>query len=224
MAEMILTQTEEDYLKAIFKINEHTPEQVSTNAIANLVETSAASVTDMIKKLAAKGLLLYEPYKGVRLSSQGAKIATELVRKHRLWETFLVTKLGFSWEDVHDIAEQLEHVQSDLLVDKLNKYLGFPKYDPHGDPIPNAEGRFTLREQSLLSRAKVGSKVILVGVKKHHRDFLRHLNKLKISLGCEISILSKEEYDSLLTVSVDQNDGITLSNKIASNLFVRNSQ
>ena len=224
MAEMVLTQTEEDYLKAVFKINEHTPEQVSTNAIANIVETSAASVTDMIKKLAVKGLLHYEPYKGVRLSSQGAKIATELVRKHRLWETFLVTKLGFSWEDVHDIAEQLEHVQSDMLVDKLNAYLGFPKYDPHGDPIPNAEGRFTLREQSLLSRSEVGSKVILVGVKKHQKDFLKHLNKLKISLGCEIHIQSKEEYDSLLSVSIDKNYPITLSNQITSNLFVRNSQ
>lgn len=221
MAGAALSQTEEDYLKAIFKINEHTPEQVSTNAIANAVETSAASVTDMIKKLAAKGLLHYEPYRGVRLSSEGAKIATELVRKHRLWETFLVTKLGFSWEDVHDIAEQLEHVQSDILVEKLNSFLGFPKYDPHGDPIPNAEGRFTLREQSLLNRAKIGSRVMLVGVKKHQKEFLRHLNKLEISLGCEIDILSKEEYDSLLTVSIDQKDGITISNQIASNLFVR---
>jgi len=220
----MLTQTEENYLKAIFKINEHTPEQVSTNAIAQIVETSPASVTDMIKKLSAKGLLLYEPYKGVRLSSQGAKIATELVRKHRLWETFLVTKLGFSWEDVHDIAEQLEHVQSDLLVDKLNSYLGFPKYDPHGDPIPNAEGRFTLREQSLLSKSSVGSKVILVGVKNHQKDFLKHLNKLNISLGCEINILAKEEYDASLSVSIDKGESITLSNQIASSLLIRNSQ
>ena len=219
----MLTQTEENYLKAIFKINEHSPEQVSTNAIANIVQTSAASVTDMIKKLSAKDLLHYEPYKGVRLSSQGAKIATELVRKHRLWETFLVSKLGFSWEDVHDIAEQLEHVQSDMLVDKLDKYLRFPKYDPHGDPIPNAEGRFTLREQSLLSRATVGASVILVGVKNHKKEFLKHLNKLNISLGCEIHILSKEEYDASLIVAIDQNDPITLSNQIASSLFIRTS-
>jgi DtxR family Mn-dependent transcriptional regulator len=124
---------------------------------------------------------------------------------------------------VHDIAEQLEHVQSDMLVDKLNKYLRFPKYDPHGDPIPNAEGRFTLREQLLLSRATVETKVILVGVKNNQKDFLKHLNKLNIYLGCEIHILSKEEYDASLSVSIDQSGPITLSNQIASNLFIKNS-
>lgn len=219
----MLTQTEENYLKAIYKINEQSPDQVSTNAIAQLVSTSAASVTDMIKKLAGKSLLHYEPYKGVRLSSEGTQIATSLVRKHRLWETFLVNELGFLWDEVHDIAEQLEHIQSDDLIERLNNYLGHPKYDPHGDPIPNAEGRFTLREQSLLSRAAIGATVILVGVKKHQKEFLQHLTKLKISLGCHINILAREEYDGSLLVAIDEAPSITLSHPIASNLFVRNS-
>lgn len=220
----MLTQTEENYLRAIYKINEHTPNQVSTNSIAHSLSTSAASVTDMIKKLAAKELLHYEPYKGVRLSPEGSKIATNLVRKHRLWETFLVMKLGFSWEEVHDIAEQLEHVQSEQLVNKLNAYLDFPKYDPHGDPIPNAEGRFTLREQSLLSRSEIGTSAVLVGVKNHEKEFLNRLNKLKISLGSRFDLIEREAYDESLVVVIDGSNPVSLSKEIASNLLVKNAQ
>ncbi|HIE45471.1 MAG TPA: metal-dependent transcriptional regulator, partial [Flavobacteriaceae bacterium] len=129
--------TEENYLKAIFSLESNSGTVISTNHIAKKLETKASSVTDMIKKLALKNLLVYTKYKGVSLSSQGRKIATSIVRKHRLWETFLVDKLGFNWDEVHDIAEQLEHIKSDKLILKLDSYLEYPQSDPHGDPIPD---------------------------------------------------------------------------------------
>jgi len=150
-----LTHTEENYLKAIYKANQSSKEAVSTNSIAQEMKTSPASVTDMMKKLANKELIIYEKYRGAKLSASGSKTATSLIRKHRLWETFLVQKLGFSWEEVHEIAEELEHINSDKLINRMDEYLGYPKYDPHGDPIPNAEGKFTLREQIGISSRQI---------------------------------------------------------------------
>ncbi|MEL6389549.1 MAG: metal-dependent transcriptional regulator, partial [Bacteroidota bacterium] len=151
------TSTEEDYLKVIYQLSEHARSQVSTSSVAQHIKTSAASVTDMLKKLSVKGFIHYEPYKGARLSPAGQRLATILVRKHRLWETFLVQKLDFTWDEVHEVAEQLEHIDSDKLVDRLDHFLGYPKYDPHGDPIPNAEGKFTLRDQTILSKVPTGA-------------------------------------------------------------------
>ena len=216
-----LTHTEENYLKAIYKVNEHSPDQISTNAIAVKINTSAASVTDMIKKLSAKDLLIYEPYKGVRLSPSGMKIATNLVRKHRLWETFLHQKLNFDWHEVHDIAEQLEHIQSDELVDRLDNFLSNPKFDPHGDPIPNAEGRYTIREQTALNRTQAGMKGVIVGVKNHETSFLNHLNKLQIGIGSKIEIEEISDFDKSIEIKIDDGDPLTISNQIASNLFMR---
>ena len=134
---------EENYLKAIFKITEKEGKTATTNAIAAALNTTAASVTDMLKRLAEKDLINYEKYRGVQLSSGGEQIATILIRKHRLWEVFLVNKLGFAWDEVHELAEQLEHIQGEALVERLDEYLGRPQFDPHGDPIPDAEGRWT---------------------------------------------------------------------------------
>ncbi|MCI5083695.1 MAG: metal-dependent transcriptional regulator, partial [Saprospiraceae bacterium] len=145
------SHTEENYLKAIYKICERKGKAASTNAISNAMQTSAASVTDMLKRLSEKELIHYERYKGVTLAEAGNKIATTLIRKHRLWEVFLVEKLEFSWDEVHEVAEQLEHIRSPKLVEELERYLGYPKFDPHGDPIPDAEGRFTYRKQTLLA-------------------------------------------------------------------------
>ncbi len=217
----MLTKTEERYLKAIYKINELWPSLVSTNALAHKVRTSAASVTDMIKKLAAKELVFYEPYKGVRLSAQGVAIATQLVRKHRLWETFLVQKLDFEWSEVHEIAQHLEHIPSEKLVQQLDRFLDYPKFDPHGDPIPNAEGKFTLREQLLLSRLEVGQSGTLVRVKSQQNDFLRHLDKLQISMGCTIHILERENYDQSMLIQIDNHHTVMLSKQISIMLFVR---
>ena len=147
----MISHTEENYLKAIFKIAERENKTASTNSIAAILNTSAASVSDMLKRLSDKKLINYKKYKGVTLTTEGNIVATHLVRKHRLWEVFLVNKLKFSWEQVHDIAEQLEHIQSLELINRLDNFLNNPKFDPHGDPIPNAEGKFTLRNQHPLN-------------------------------------------------------------------------
>lgn len=220
----MISQTEENYLKAIYKISEKDKKAVSTNAISEKMKTSAASVTDMIKRLATKSLVNYEKYKGVTLSESGNKHATNLIRKHRLWEVFLVEQLNFNWEEVHDIAEQMEHINSEDLVDRLDNYLGNPKFDPHGDPIPNAEGRYTLRSQIALSELSVGESGTLIGVKIHDRPFLEHLNSLKIKLGTQLSLKDRNSYDGAVTVLLDNNDEKMLSNKVSVNLLLRKNQ
>lgn len=220
----LLTQTEENYLKAIYKANERSTQSVNTNTIASMMNTSAASVTDMLKKLSAKELIIYEKYKGARLSLSGSKTATSVIRKHRLWETFLVQKLGFSWEEVHEIAEELEHIKSDKLIAKLDEFLGHPKYDPHGDPIPSADGKFTLREQKILSQLDENQTGILVGVKNHDNDFLGHLNENMISLGSNLKVLKKSKFDNSLKVLLDDKTEILLSEKVSNKLLVKQSQ
>ena len=217
----MLTRTEENYLKAIYKVSERENGKVNTNAIASITLTSAASVTDMLKRLAEKELILYQKYKGVTLTKSGGKIATDLIRRHRLWEYFLVEKLDFSWADVHDIAEELEHVPSDILIEKLDSFLGHPKYDPHGDPIPNAEGKFTIRAQSSLSSFDIGKKGTLLGVKEHNKDFLEYLNKLKISLGSELEIVEKNSYDGSMMIKINGESEHLISEKVSKNLLIR---
>lgn len=218
----MLSRTEENYLKAIYKVSEKENGKVNTNAIAAITETSAASVTDMLKRLSEKELIIYEKYKGVTLTKEGSQIATNLIRKHRLWEYFLVEKLKFSWGDVHDIAEELEHVQSDDLIDKLDDYLGQPKYDPHGDPIPNADGKFTIRAQSSMDRFDVGKKGVLLGVKEHDKEFLDYLNKLEISLGSKIEIIEKNGYDGSMMIRIDDGPSHLVSEKVCKNLLIKN--
>jgi DtxR family Mn-dependent transcriptional regulator len=217
----MLTRTEENYLKAIYKVSERENGKVNTNAIASITLTSAASVTDMLKRLAEKELILYQKYKGVTLTKSGGKIATDLIRRHRLWEYFLVEKLDFSWADVHDIAEELEHVPSDILIEKLDSFLGHPKYDPHGDPIPNSKGKFTIRAQSSLSSFDIGKKGTLLGVKEHNKDFLEYLNKLKISLGSELEIVEKNSYDGSMMIKINGVSEHLISEKVSKNLLIK---
>jgi DtxR family Mn-dependent transcriptional regulator len=167
--------TEENYLKAIYKLQEKQKTEVSTNDISKEINTKAASVTDMLKRLSDKSLIHYQKYQGVSLTDTGSKIALTIIRKHRLWETFLVNKLKFKWDEVHDIAEQLEHVESDDLVEKLNDYLGSPQYDPHGDPIPNKKGVFSNKKMIALYEMPIGFKGRVVGVSEHSTTFLKHL-------------------------------------------------
>ncbi len=214
-----MTLSEENYLKTIYHITVVSNSEVSTNAIAEMMETKASSVTDMIKKLAEKDLVNYKKYQGVYLTDKGKLAAKMIVRKHRLWEVFLVEKLDFSWDEVHDIAEQLEHIKSEKLINKLDNFLGNPTTDPHGDPIPNVEGQILKIEKQLLSELSASQKGTCVGVKDTSSEFLKYLDKQKIALGSKIEILSKESFDLSFKISVD---GIvlTISNKIASNLFV----
>lgn len=220
-----LTQAEENYLKAIFKLTE--PEgskTASTNAIAAVLNTAAASVTDMLKRLASKGLLHYEKHRGVALTERGNELATDLVRKHRLWETFLVQKLGFSWDAVHDIAEHLEHVQSEELVERLDAFLDRPKYDPHGDPIPDAKGRMASRKQVLLSALAPGEKAVVVGVQESQSSFLQYLDRVQLSLGTGLQVLERFDYDGSMRVAIVGKEEITVSPKVCENLFVQKTK
>jgi len=217
---MALSYTEENYLKAIYKLAEIEQGSVSTNAIAKMMSTSAASVTDMIKRLSEKEYLNYRKYYGSELTSKGKTTATQLVRKHRLWETFLVDKLNFSWEEIHDIAEELEHIKSDKLIARLDEYLGCPKFDPHGDPIPNTEGKFTLRSQTLLSEMEVGEEGEVIGVKTHDTPFLQHLNNIGIRINTPLQIISKQKYDNSTTVKIYEND-ILISERVATQLLIK---
>ncbi|MBK6362293.1 MAG: metal-dependent transcriptional regulator [Saprospiraceae bacterium] len=215
------TTSEEDHLKAIFKIAEKEKKAVSTNSIAAFLNTAPASVTDMIKKLSEKELILYQKYKGVTLSPIGSKIAIQLIRKHRLWEVFLAEKLGFPWESVHELAEKLEHVDSDELINKLEEFLNFPKYDPHGDPIPNVDGKFTLRTQWSIAEFLPGQTGVLIGVKEHDKNFLLYLNDMQIKLGSQIKVLHKNNYDQSLRVLIEGRFENLITKNVAQQLLVK---
>lgn len=215
-----MTYSEENYLKAIYHLSQLQKKGVSTNAIAKLIDSKASSVTDMIKKLADKNLVFYERYQGVSLTTQGVYAAKMLVRKHRLWEVFLVETLDFSWDEVHEIAEELEHIKSEKLINKLDSFLGYPSVDPHGDPIPDAQGTIKNVEKKLLSEAEISEKTICIGVKDSSPSFLKYLDKNGISLGTSIEVIDREIFDQSIKVCI--NDSVSvISQKIACNLFVK---
>jgi DtxR family Mn-dependent transcriptional regulator len=213
--------TEENYLKAIYKLSENNRESISTNAIADMLQTKAASVTDMIRKLAEKKLLKYEKYKGVELTEKGKRVAIDTVRKHRLWEVFLCDTLKFGWHEVHEIAEQLEHINSALLIDKLDAFLGFPSHDPHGDPIPNKYGDFKKSEFVLLNTIKEHQQVVMSGVADHSALFLQHLNKIGLTLGTSCSIDEINAYDGSLKLKINGKLSISISKDVAKNILVK---
>lgn len=215
----MLTYSEENYLKTIYHLSINHKKGVSTNAIALRIETKASSVTDMIKKLDEKNLVVYQKYQGVRLTDSGLMAAKMIVRKHRLWEVFLVDKLGFNWDEVHEVAEELEHIKSEQLVNKLDAFLGFPTEDPHGDPIPNAKGEVKSIEKKLLSEIEIGVACVCVGVKDSSSEFLQYLDKQRIALGSDMKILDIEPFDQSYTLQLDQRE-LTVTKKIASNLYV----
>lgn len=216
-----LSTAEENYLKAIFKLGERQQRPVRNNAIAKRLDTSAASVTDMLLRLSSKALVHYESHKGVRLTEAGQQVATQLIRRHRLWETFLVDKLGFNWDEVHDPAEQLEHIDNTKLVDRLDQFLGRPQFDPHGDPIPDADGNFTERRQVLLSTIQPGQAGIVVGVQDHSVEFLQHLDYLGLVLGARVELCQHFTFDNSLLVKINGNTERTISQKVSQHLFVQ---
>ncbi len=216
----LLSPTEENYLKAILKLSLENDELVGTNAISNRMDIAAASVTDMLKKLSDKKLIKYEKYKGVALTEEGQKLANNLVRKHRLWETFLVDTLGFAWDEVHDIAEQLEHVKSERLILKLDNFLGNPKFDPHGDPIPDSSGEIQTRKRMILAETSLHNTVIVLGVRDSSSSFLQFLNKLNISLGSHLEVMELQEYDLSMKIKLNGCEEITLSKQVCENLYV----
>lgn len=215
-----VTRAEENYIKTIFHLGGGEGQLISTNAIADEIKTKPSSVTDMAKKLAAKGLVNYIKYQGISLSATGIKTALTIIRKHRLWEVFLVEKLDFSWDEVHEVAEQLEHIKSEKLIDKIDELLDFPKYDPHGDPIPTKDGRFQPRDKVLLSELPIASKGVCVGVKDTTPSFLKFLDKNQIALGHLINILDREEFDESIKIEIEGRQ-VHISNRIASNLYIK---
>jgi len=215
-----MTISEENYIKVIYHLSLVSPKGVNTNAIAGMLDTKASSVTDMLKKLSEKELVSYQKYQGVTLTDKGFYSAKMIVRKHRLWEVFLVDKLNFSWDEVHEIAEELEHIKSENLINKLDAFLDFPSFDPHGDPIPNADGEIKKINKLLLSETELNKEYQCVGVKDSSSSFLQYLDKQKIALGSKITVKEKESFDDTLLVQIDSRQ-LTISNKIANNLYVK---
>ncbi len=216
----MFSQSEENYLKAIYHLEIDADKGISTNAIAKKLDTKASSVTDMVKKLSDKEVVVYKKYKGVKLTNLGKKTAASIVRKHRLWEVFLVEKLNFSWDEVHDVAEQLEHIKSPKLVDQIDAFLGFPIHDPHGDPIPDKEGNINTIDKSLLSTLTKNESGVCVGVNDSSSEFLQFLDKKGITLGKQITVLEKENFDDSLSILIEDRK-LSISNKIANNLYIQ---
>lgn len=215
--------SEENYLKAIFHLEKNTNGEVSTNALAEEMQTKASSVTDMLKKMADKNLVVYKKYQGVKLSDLGRKTALEIVRKHRLWEVFLVEKLNFSWDEVHEVAEELEHIKSKKLIVELDKFLGYPKRDPHGDPIPDAEGNFSVVNKSLLNQLNIGDQGVFVGVKDSSTEFLQYLDKNEIALGKHIKVLEKESFDGSMRIEIENSKTVNISEQVSENVYIKSN-
>lgn len=216
----MLSLSEENYLKAIYHLQNAANSAVSTNDLSTFLNTKASSVTDMLKKLSEKSLVVYKKYQGVKLSKDGKATALKVVRKHRLWEVFLVEKLNFNWDEVHDIAEQLEHIQSEKLTDELDAFLDHPKRDPHGDPIPNHKGEFSVANKVVLSDLDIGEDGVCIGVKDSSSDFLNYLDKQGISLGKILKIEDKEKFDHSILISFDEKT-LRVSEQIAQNLYIK---
>lgn len=212
--------TTENYLKAIYKLTEMEGGPISTNAIAGKMQTKASSVTDMLKKLSGKKLIHYRKYQGVTLTALGERTALGIIRKHRLWEMFLVEKLRFKWDEVHHIAEQLEHIDSDILIERIDQFLDHPKFDPHGDPIPDARGKLHDPKSKILLRFGVKSTLVMTGVVDHSPSFLQYLDRLGLSLGCSILIKEQNDYDQSMQVSVNGKRDIYISSEVAQNILV----
>ncbi len=214
------TYTEENYLKAIYNLSVKESEEVSTNSIAEKLSTKASSVTDMMKKLADKKYVSYQKYQGAVLTTAGQKVAIEVVRKHRLWEVFLVEKLNFKWDEVHEIAEQLEHINSSELINRLEEFLGFPEFDPHGDPIPDKNGNMKNYKKLLIADLKQGKTAVLAGVKDSSSHFLQYLESVGLALGTKIRVLNIFEFDKSVSILVNGKKEISISNQVSENLYV----
>ena len=214
------TLAEENYLKAILKLSQYKSTMVATNAIAKELDTKASSVTEMLKKLTDKNFIIYQKYKGVYLSKEGFKKAIDIVRKHRIWECFLVNKLCFDWDEVHDVAEQLEHIKSQKLINALDNFLGNPKLDPHGEPIPDINGYFPRSNSMELRLFPIGKSGELVGLKNDSSSLIAYLDAISLGIGTKIRINNVFDYDQTLEL-VFNNTTTHISQKVAEQLLIR---
>ena len=217
---MALSFTEENYIKAIYRLALHSKKGVTTTMLSKQLETKPASITDMLQKLSEKKLVEYKKYYGASLTERGKKVALEVIRKHRLWEAFLVSKLDFNWDEVHEIAEQLEHIQSEKLTNKLDEFLGFPAFDPHGDPIPDANGNFPKRQRVALEICEKGDEVTICAVGDSSAELLRYLDRIGIELNEQYVIKEKEEYDQTMVLRDSNDNTYFLGEKAVKNLWI----
>ncbi len=217
---MELTYTEENYLKAIYQLSKQGQQPVSTNALAAILHTSPAAVTDMIQRLNQKELVSYQKYQGVNMAELGQKQVLQVLRKQRLWEVFLVNKLKFAWDEVADAAEQLEHIQSGLLIQRLDDFLGNPVYSPYGEPIPDKQGKINTQPQWILSQLEEGNTAILMSVKEGTPLFLQYLSKRGIYIGASIKVVEKIVFDQSMDISIDGLPQFNISLKVSDNLLV----
>lgn len=213
---------EENYIKAIYKLSGGGAAAVSTTSLSDSLETKPASVSDMLRKLSAKDLVHYVKYHGVQLTEEGQRVALKIIRKHRLWEVFLVQKLKFTWDEVHEVAEQMEHVKSELLVQRLDAFLGHPRVDPHGDPIPTEEGELREVEQRPLATLEVDQQGVVIRVKDAQPAFLQYLDKVGIQIGSNLQVLDKIAYDNSLEVRIDHQKSVILSSDTLEKIFIIN--
>lgn len=216
---MKYSSSKENYIKAIFHLQQE-QDSVTTNALADALQTKPASVTDMLKKLKTQKLLQYEKYRGVKLTVEGRKLAVQIVRKHRLWEFFLVEKLQFGWEEVHDIAEELEHISSKKLIDRLDAFLDFPKADPHGDPIPDINGKMPSLQQSAVSEMPLNSSGTVNGISDQSSEMLELLRHKNIQLGTRLEIKKKFGVDGSIEIKIRNQQPVNISEHVAKNLLV----
>jgi DtxR family transcriptional regulator, Mn-dependent transcriptional regulator len=217
----MISFTEENYLKEIFKIYYHSKSMVPANALAKELNLSAPSVSEMLLKLEAKQLISYQKYKGIALTKKGTSLAITIIRKHRLWETFLVEKLKFSWDEVHDIAEELEHIKSNALIERLDLFLGKPKFDPHGDPIPDQNGLFPSLKAIPLSNAQLHKDYEISGIEEHSKSFLSYCQEEGLKPKHKLKINSKNNYDGSIAITINGKSKTQLSESTAKKIFVK---
>jgi len=217
----MVSHTEENYLKALFYITNETAvkKDAGTNELAVHLGVKPATVNDMLKKLKVKKLINYEKYGKITLTATGKLKAIEVIRKHRLWETFLYQKLGFTWDEVHEVAEQLEHIDSAKLIEKLDKFLGHPETDPHGDAIPNAKGELKIKYRKTLAEIQVGKKCKMIAVKDNSATFLQYVVQVGLGISSKIKVLHRAEFDAMLEIEVDGKKSV-VSQKFAENIYV----
>ena len=216
----MITVAEENYLKAIYSLNlNRNDKELGTNELAKHLGISPATVSSMLKKLKEKKLIHYEKYGAISLLEKGKMEACTVIRKHRLWETFLVEKMEFTWDEIHEVAEQLEHIKSKKLVNQLDKLLGYPEYDPHGDPIPKANGAINGMHKTTLSQESAGKSLRVVGVKNDSPEFLRYITQLGLVINSKIVIKSNHEFDGSLDVDIEGKSQM-VSQKVAENIYV----
>lgn len=213
------TYSEENYLKAIYHIGKR-DQKVTPKAIADALDNNPASVVDMLKKLSEKNLITYDKVQGAILTNGGESVALDIIRKHRLWEVFLVEKLQYDWDEVHDIAEQLEHIHDEQLARRLDDYLGNPTVDPHGDPIPAHNGKMPVYATKKLSDVKIGLACKVGSVRDTSTPFLKYLNQLNVGLGSRILVIEKMEFDHSMIISIDGAEPKTVSSKMTDNIMV----